>query len=354
MAESLEQKYVAWRTRYLRSYNAGFYVFYNDNGDNGDAVTCSEAHGYGLLISVLKRNQADFDGLLNYFETFCNRKGLMQWQQQKNKHGHFVPGDEGGENSATDGDIDIATALFLAARVWGHGGPQRNIDYRAKAVALCRSIWEHTINHTTFLPKLGDWVDEGNKAHNLTRPADFILSHFLVFYYEDHERKDIWGRVIESCINELNCQLRLHPTGLIADFLESHNGVFKAPTGKVLEDQHDGCFNWNSCRVPWRIAHYYHQTQDARVRPLLEAQARFFAEQMHRHDGIKAGYKLDGRALESYTDLAFIAPASFLFWVLGWTNEITKAQQDMNDLDDNTYFGETIALICLLQASVPY
>lgn len=122
----------------------------------------------------------------------------------------------------------------------------------------------------------------------------------------------------------------------------------------MLEDKHDGHYNWNSCRVPWRVAHYYHQTKDARVIPIMDAQARFFAGEMSRHGEIKAGYKLDGKALEDYMDLAFVAPVSFLFWVLGWKEHVEQAQRAMNELDENTYFGETIAILCMLQAIVPY
>ena len=74
-----------------------------------------------MLISVLKRNQQDFDAV-RYFDQWLNPRGLMQWQQRKDRNGRFVKGSEGGDNSATDGDVDIATALFLAARVWGRGG----------------------------------------------------------------------------------------------------------------------------------------------------------------------------------------------------------------------------------------
>jgi len=122
----------------------------------------------------------------------------------------------------------------------------------------------------------------------------------------------------------------------------------------VLEGKHDGHYNWNSCRVPWRVAHYYHQSKDARVLPLLEAQGRFFATQMSHHGEIKAGYKLDGKPLENYMDLAFVAPVSFLFWVFGWNEELERARRAMNELDESTYFGETIAMICMLQTTVPY
>jgi endo-1,4-beta-D-glucanase Y len=135
-----------------------------------------------MLISVLKRNQADFDGLCRYFFRFRNRYGLMQWQQQqKHPQAPFVPGGEGGENCATDGDVDIATALFLAAKVWGRGGQHGEIDYRATALELCGAIWEKCINHRTFMPLVGDWVDDGDDAYKLTRPSDFILSAYLLF-----------------------------------------------------------------------------------------------------------------------------------------------------------------------------
>jgi endo-1,4-beta-D-glucanase Y len=135
-----------------------------------------------MLISVLKRNQGDFDGLCRYFFRFRNRYGLMQWQQQqKNRQAAFSPGSEGGENCATDGDVDIATALFLAAKVWGRGGQHGEIDYKATAIELCGAIWEKCINHRTFMPLVGDWADEGDDAYKLTRPSDFILSAYLLF-----------------------------------------------------------------------------------------------------------------------------------------------------------------------------
>jgi endo-1,4-beta-D-glucanase Y len=135
-----------------------------------------------MLISVLKRNQADFDGLCRYFFRFRNRFGLMQWQQkQKHTQAPFIPGDEGGENCATDGDVDIATALFLAAKIWKRGGQNGEIDYHAVALELCGAIWDKCINHKTFMPLVGDWVDDGDDAYKLTRPSDFILSAFLLF-----------------------------------------------------------------------------------------------------------------------------------------------------------------------------
>ncbi|KAI8365377.1 Six-hairpin glycosidase-like protein [Radiomyces spectabilis] len=359
----VEATYSTWRQKYLRAYQDGFYVYYKEPSENLPEMTCSEAHGYGMLISVLKRNQMDFDGLYRYFMRFRNRKGLMQWQQKSTRSGEFVPGDEGGENCATDGDVDIATALFLAARVWGRGGPNGEIDYKAAAIALAASIWEHCIHHETYMPLIGDWADPGDDAFLLTRPSDFILSGYLIFYQDDVERQQLWANVISAIVNTTSGQLQMNPqTGLIADFLklDPQSRLYYPARGEVLESEHDGDYNWNSCRVPWRLGHYYMLTRDERLRPILETQAHFFAAQLARGGGgggdcgVKAGYNLHGHCYVDYTDMAFVAPVSFLFWVLGWTTQLQQILQDMNQMQENTYFGETIAMLCLLEANVPF
>lgn len=271
----------------------------------------------------------------------------------------FEPGNEGGEHCATDGDVDICTALFLAAKLWHRGGAQGEIDYLAAATKLAECIWTYCINPQTFMPLIGDWVHPGDNAYRLTRPSDFILSGYLVFYQNDVARKQQWGNVINAIINCCQHQHSLNSqTGLIADFLQlDHQGRYSPAKGEVLESKHDGAYNWNSCRVPWRLAHYYMLTREDRLLPLLKTQANFFASQLakgERGERIKAGYKLHGKPLESYTDMAFVAPVSFLFWVLGWQDQQTEVLHEMNDMADLTYFGETIALLCILDANVPY
>lgn len=51
----------------------------------------------------------------------------------------------GGENSATDGDMDVAYALYLAADVWQE--PQ----YRQVAVDVCACLYKFCFNHQTHV-----------------------------------------------------------------------------------------------------------------------------------------------------------------------------------------------------------
>jgi hypothetical protein len=52
--------------------------------------------------------------------------------------------------------------------------------------------------------------------------------------------------------------------------------------------------------------------------------------------------------------MAFLAPVSFLFWVLGRMDDLNRITSCMNEQDENTYFGETIAMLCLLQSAVQF
>lgn len=346
-----DQKYDHWRQKYIRSSSKGIYVWYNDSGENGNAVTVSEAMGYGMLISVLKRNQPDFDGMLAFFEAFKNRNGLMMWQIDDSMR---PANGEEGMTSATDGDIDIAAALFLAARVWGRGGPQGNIDYRAKATDLSRAIHRCNINHTTNMPNLGDWAVPGSKLEHVTRGSDFILSHFLLFYQEDTQMRGQWQAVIEAVLSATMAQYSLHPnTGLIADFMQWKHGQWKPVHGKILESEKDGDYNYNSCRAPWRLAHYYHLSRDQRILPILHAQAAFFRREIENRGEIRAGYKLDGKPTVDYGDRCFTAPIIYLFWALG-DMEMTNRAADMLNDDEEQYFGATIDMLATLQAHVPY
>ncbi|KAK0540805.1 hypothetical protein OC842_000258 [Tilletia horrida] len=344
----MEAKYVAWRNKYIRSCAQGLYVFYNEKGDNGDAVTCSEAHGYGMLISVMHRN------LLRYFLAFRNENGLMQWQQQIDKRTHAVFTDmDEGATSATDGDIDIATALFLASRLFPHGGPAFPAGaYAYEAAQLSSALLRKCIHPRLNTPLLGDWCNEDDRKNerlfNSTRTSDFILSAFLLFYrmHPDPSQRARWQTVLESTLAAALSQFPHHASvGLLPDFLEwSSSAGWRPVHGKLLEGKNDGEMSWNACRTPWRLAHYYAVSQDQRILPLLQ--------RMHQtlschpsFPALSAGLRIkDARALEDYTDRAFIAPAAYLCYVLSDSRNHGRGLAQLEE-EESSYFGDSIDLV---------
>lgn len=357
----MEAKYIAWRSTYLRSSPLGLYCYYNGKGDNGNAITCSEAHGYAMLISVLHRNKSDFDGLLSFFLSFRNPNGLMCWQirsphQPSSPSGAVEPYvEEGGKTSATDGDIDIASSLYLAMKVFGEGDGR----YSAEADRLCSAILRHTIHPELGTPLLGDWANrdssEAVKLYDSTRTSDFILSAFALFsrYHSNPDERRRWEWVLQSTKQAaLSCG---GSTGFLPDFLQynRHEQRWHPVHGKLLESEHDGALNWNACRTPWRLAHYLATTGDTSILPLLQHAHRSAREiPAFRFPSIPAGVQVGGgkvKALVEYSDKAFIAPVGYLCYVLG-DGEGQRQCVRALDEEEPSYFGDSIDVLIAEQA----
>ena len=84
--------------------------------------------------------------------------------------------EQGGDNTATDGDLDIAYALLLADKAWGSAG---EIDYRASALDMIAAILKHEVSALGNLPDA--WATGSRPAtRSLPRgnaQSDFMLSH---------------------------------------------------------------------------------------------------------------------------------------------------------------------------------
>lgn len=121
LSEETVNFYEKWKNEYVikNSYITNedqYYVWYSgetySQNNSATAVTVSEAHGYGMLITVSmadydKDAKSIFDGMYRYYRAHLSSIGpnLMAWQQEDN--GSVIV-DTTGSDSATDGDMDIA------------------------------------------------------------------------------------------------------------------------------------------------------------------------------------------------------------------------------------------------------
>src|SRR5262249_36018483 len=109
--------YDKWKAQYLvAGCGPGQY---RGEGSSSGPYTVSEAHGYGMLITVIMAGHDPkardiFDGMYAYYAAHgsTNNKTLMAWAQDEQC------ANTGGADSATDADLDIAYALLLADRQW--------------------------------------------------------------------------------------------------------------------------------------------------------------------------------------------------------------------------------------------
>jgi endo-1,4-beta-D-glucanase Y len=299
--------YDRWKSAYLIA-NCGGQVIRTGGGTGaGNALTVSEGHGYGMLITAIMaghdpRAQELFDGLYKVFRaqpSNINRQ-LMAWAIGSDCKA-IQPA-----NSATDGDLDIAFALLLANRQWGSTGA---IDYAGEARKVIAAIGASEMNATTGLPLLGDWARQSALAW-ATRPSDFMLDHFRAFGALTGSGG--WTTTVDKIYALTDTlQIKFSPdTGLLPDFVtDTQTGSPRPPNGEILESDNDDDYGWNSCRVPWRLGTDWVASGDPRAKQALERINRWIKTSTGGDPKkVVDGYRLDGGQLGEGDSAAFIAP----------------------------------------------
>ena len=315
--------------------------------------TVSEGQGYGMMITALMAGhdpdaQTIFDGLWNFCRLYPSHSDarLMTWH---------VPENSDGNNSAFDGDADMAYGLLLAAEQWGNQG---RIHYKNEAQTLITAIRESAIGPDSFMPLLGDWTDPNGQRYSqyTPRPSDFMLVNFRA--YGKATNDPLWDEVVRKCHTVMQVIQAKHSpqTGLMPDFIVMR-GTERTPEpspAKFLESENDCNYYYNAGRIPWRIGTDAILNNDLNSRAIAQKISRW-AEQATGCSPAKfcAGYALDGTPLlgsDRFTSF-FVAPMG----VAAMTN---PAQQDwLNAIYDSicsrreNYYEDSVTLFCLLAMS---
>ncbi|MGE6612898.1 glycosyl hydrolase family 8 [Peribacillus sp. NPDC076916] len=353
--------YKTWKNEYLKQPAAEsdqYYIFYNDKGyaEPKNAVTVSEAHGYGMMITAIMAGSQDkqyFDGLYRFYKAHGsdNDPSLMAWQQVKDKSGKIIntPGDA---DSATDGDMDIAYSLLLADRQWGSEG---EIDYLASAKEILAAIMSNEINRSQSLVKLGDWAEDKDEVYGRsTRSSDLLLNHFKSF--EAAAGTDEWKDVTDKAYTVIHSiyEEKSGNTGLMPDFIVQSREEYQPAQADFLEGENDGNYSWNSSRTPWRYTIDYLLTGDERALPQLKKMNDWIkAETDGNPDNIQSGYTLSGKAVEEGNSTTFVAPFMVSAMVDSsnqqWINQLWD--RTIQKQEDDDYFANTIKLQTMIVAS---
>ena len=344
--------YDYWKTSYVvqdGSTGAGnplYRVRYAKNS----ARTVSEGQGYGMVIMPLMAGhdpdaQTIFDGLWEFSRAHPSSidSRLMDWA---------VP-DPNGNNSAFDGDADIAYGLLLADAQWGSLG---RINYLAEAKTVIAGILESTIGPDSYLPMLGDWVNPNGSPHSqwTTRPSDFMISHFRA--YRAATGDPVWDDVIaatQDVITKIQ-QNQAATTGLLPDFaiLPAPDRIPQPAPAGFLEGPNDGYFYYNAGRTPWRIGLDGVLNNDA-VSLAQASKIALWAKQVTNGNpqNIKAGYQLDGTPIGNYFTTFFVAPMGVAAMtdpsLQTWLNSIYDSVY--NSRED--YYEDSVNMMSLLVMS---
>ncbi|MES2808796.1 MAG: glycosyl hydrolase family 8 [Bacteroidota bacterium] len=348
--------YNQWKQRYIKTNpgKAESYVWF----EGKDGKQCvSEGQGYGMVITVLMAGhdpsaQKIFDNLLRYCRAHpaARSKYLMAWAQK-------TDGKNVDKVTATDGDMDIAFSLLLAAKQWGNSGA---INYLQEAKARINAIMQYQVNPKTFNIWISDAIEAGSKYYYATRSSDFMPSHLKAFKQATGDAR--WDKVI-AAQHKLFAQMQANyspDAGLIPDFIINNNTKPKPAGPNFLESKSDGDYNYNACRVPWRIAVDYLLYGDARAKKFITPINKWVRETTGDNTyNLSAGYSLAGDDLKGryFEALSFVAPFGVSAMVdaknQAWLNKVWDYLAGFK-LKDYDYYDNTIKLLDMIILSGNY
>jgi len=344
--------YDYWKANYLiaAGVNADgipmFRVAFGKNEPDRSA-TVSEGQGYGMLIVPIMAGydpdaQAIFDGLWAFARAHPSEGDprLMDWK---------VPQTDGND-SAFDGDADIAFGLLLADAQWGSAGL---VNYKAEAETMIAGILESTIGPSSHLPMLGDWTDPNGVTYNQYTPrsSDFMLTNFRA--YGQATGNPVWDDVVAQSQGVVVAMQANHSpqTGLLPDFIVRKNGSYEPAPVNFLEADTDGAYSYNAGRDPWRLGMDALLSDDAASRASALKISHWAESAVSGSPAnFRAGYNLNGTPLPNsdYFTSFFVAP-------LGVAAMNDSAQQDwLNAVYDSVYatredyYSDSVTLLCLL------
>lgn len=349
--------YRQWKNGYIHASPGTdqAYVFFGEA--NAKMQSVSEGQGYGMLITALMAGadpdaQRTFDSLFRYVLAHPSKPDspLMAWSQ-------LFDNQNKDQTSATDGDMDIAYSLLLANSQWGSSG---KYNYLEAAKNTIHSIMQFEINRKSYSILLSDAVEYDSEDYFDTRSSDFMPLHFKSF--QEATSGTDWKKVVDN-----NYRLFFlmqdnfsKDAGLIPDFITHINNNPRPAKPKYLESRYDGFYNYNACRVPWRIATDYLLTGDRRSFEMVSKINRWIRQTTSDNpDNISAGYSLAGDDIHSrnYEALSFIGPFAVSAMVdpanQRWLNAIWDylVQFKLKDFD---YYDNSIKMICMLVVSGNY
>lgn len=301
--------YDTWKSKYLLN-GCGADRYYVETKTESGNLTVSEGHGYGMMLTAIMAGydpeaQKEFDGLYWYFRDHPSgiSPDLMSWYQDTSC------ANAQGEDSASDGDLDIAFALLLADKQWGSCGP---IDYKSEALKVIQAIATHELDMSKKYVLLGDWANPSSPTfYDSTRSSDFIIDHFRSYGAASGDA--FWTGLVDSTHGIITSIQMQHSaaTGLLPDFIKSPLDAPAPVAANFLEGANDGAYDYNACRDPWRLGTDFLVSGDARAKQEITKLTNWIKGKTGGDPTkIQAGYRLNGNPSNGadYMTMAFVAP----------------------------------------------
>ena len=225
----------AWSLYKERFIQADGRVIDRKNSD----ITHTEAIGYTLFFAQHFHDKALFEKVFRWYKNNIKKNGasLPGWKWGKCDDGRWKMCDM---NSASDGDLWIAYALFL---MFEQTKEPRYIDEAQQLVAQIKKHLFYTLKDELYLLPGENGFQKA--AHVTLNPSYMLFEIFT--YLQKHDDALFWKRVEKGALSLLERSrfgiLRLHPDWCVTD---TEKGGFALRNDKTK-------FGYDAIRIPLNI-----------------------------------------------------------------------------------------------------
>ncbi len=260
-------------------------------------ITTSEGQSYTMLRAVWMDDKETFDTTWQWTKDNLQRDDdlLISWLFGEREDGEYgVLTEQGGNNTASDADEDIALALLFASKRWNDEA------YFGDAIGIIRDIWAEEVVIINGKPYLAanNLEKSTNKSTIIVNPSYLSPYTYKVFAKADPDHNwlglaetsyDVAARSIELDL-DTNASAHLPPDWVL---LDRNTGEMYAP------DPSSGLttrFSFDALRLPWRFALDYSLTKDPRAKAVLD-KIGHLQQEWNTRGSLTASYSHDGNRL---------------------------------------------------------
>lgn len=262
-----------------------------------DDITTSEGQSYTMLRAVWQSDKETFDSAWAWTQEQLQREdNLFSWRWGQKEDGSYgVLTDQGGQNTASDADSDIALALVMAASRWQQDA------YLADAKKVITAMWEEEVITVQGVPYLASNNLEKDSSTDAVMNLSYLSPYAFRIFAEVDKEHD-WMALVDSSYDLIEKSMASPlDTGataqLVPDWIlmNKETGEIKAPDTATASNLTTK-FSYDAMRTTWRLALDHQWYGEKRAKDLLEKMT-LLSDEWKNNQKIYATYSHDGKAL---------------------------------------------------------
>ena len=293
-------------------YKEGYIKAGRVGDKQNEDLTTSEGQSYAMLRAVWLDDRETFDAVWEFTRVNLKRPNdsLFAWRFGQRLDGTAgILTEQGGQNTASDADTDIALALVMAYGRW------QAPDYLKQASPIISDIWTHEVAEVDGQPVLAASDFERNSSKILVNPSYLSPHAYRIFAAVDTGHD--WNRLVASSYDLIDRVLdapldRGRSAGLPPNWvrIDRRTGAFLPLDAASLTSD----YGYDALRLPWRIALDHSWSGDERAVKALNRMS-FLKEEFQRTNRLAGNYTHDGTGAAGYEVPAMYGGSLGLFTV---------------------------------------